>query len=77
MLFRSMVRKDFDERNLEECLSEEALGGLKWYVDLRAWGTVPHGGFGVGFDRILGYLAGVNNIREIVGFPRWVGRCEC
>lgn len=72
-----MVKKDFDAANPEECLSEEALGGLKWYVDLRTWGTVPHGGFGVGFDRMLGYLSGVNNIREVVAFPRWVGRCEC
>lgn len=50
---------------------------LEWYVDLRRWGSVPHGGFGLGFDRLLGYLAGVPNIREVVAFPRWVGRCEC
>lgn len=57
-------------------ISDEDLGELKWYVDLRRWGSVPHGGFGLGFDRLLGYLAGVQNIREIVTFPRWVGRCE-
>jgi len=57
--------------------SEEDLGTLKWYVDLRRWGSVPHGGFGLGFDRLLGYLAGVENIREVVAFPRWVGRCDC
>jgi len=57
--------------------SNEALGSLKWYVDLRKWGSVPHGGFGLGFDRLLGYLAGVQNIREVVTFPRWVGRCDC
>lgn len=56
---------------------EESLGGLEWYVDLRRWGSAPHGGFGMGFDRILGYLAGVPNIREVVAFPRWYGRCEC
>lgn len=58
-------------------ISAEDLGSLKWYVDLRRWGSVPHGGFGLGFDRLLGYLSGVSNIREIVTFPRWVGRCEC
>ena len=60
-------------------LSDEDLekSGLKWYVDLRRWGSVPHGGFGLGFDRLLGYLAGVQNIREMVTFPRWVGRCDC
>ncbi|KAH0543315.1 hypothetical protein FGG08_002378 [Glutinoglossum americanum] len=58
-------------------LSDEDLGNLKWYVDLRRWSSVPHGGFGLGFDRLLGYLAGVGNIREVVPFPRWVGRCDC
>ena len=58
-------------------LSDDQLGELKWYVDLRKWGSVPHGGFGLGFDRFLGYLAGVPNIREVVTFPRWVGRCDC
>ncbi|KAI9843581.1 MAG: asparaginyl-tRNA synthetase [Sclerophora amabilis] len=57
--------------------SDEELGSLKWYVELRRWGSVPHGGFGLGFDRLLGYLAGVPNIREIVTFPRWIGRCDC
>ena len=57
--------------------SDDQLGELKWYVDLRRWGSVPHGGFGLGFDRLLGYLAGVPNIREVVTFPRWVGRCDC
>ncbi|RAL62024.1 hypothetical protein DID88_002512 [Monilinia fructigena] len=56
---------------------EEDFGALKWYTELRRWGSVPHGGFGLGFDRLLGYLAGVQNIREIVTFPRWVGRCDC
>ncbi|CAG8977153.1 hypothetical protein HYALB_00003374 [Hymenoscyphus albidus] len=60
-----------------EFISDEQLGSLKWYVDLRRWGSVPHGGFGLGFDRLLGYLAGVQNIRDVNTFPRWVGRCEC
>ncbi|KAF1817653.1 asparaginyl-tRNA synthetase [Eremomyces bilateralis CBS 781.70] len=50
---------------------------LDWYVDLRQYGSLPHGGFGLGFDRLLGYLAGVSNIRDVVGFPRWYGRCDC
>ncbi|KAH8819795.1 asparaginyl-tRNA synthetase-like protein [Xylogone sp. PMI_703] len=57
--------------------TEGDLGPLKWYTELRQWGSVPHGGFGLGFDRLLSYLAGVPNIREIVTFPRWVGRCDC
>jgi asparaginyl-tRNA synthetase len=50
---------------------------LRWYVDLRRYGSVPHGGFGLGFDRLLCYLSGVSSIRDIVSFPRWHGRCDC
>ncbi|OLN90015.1 Asparagine-tRNA ligase [Colletotrichum chlorophyti] len=50
---------------------------LSWYVDLRRWGSNPHGGFGVGFDRLLSYLVGVTNVRDVVAFPRWFGRCDC
>ncbi|KAG0647070.1 Asparaginyl-tRNA synthetase [Hyphodiscus hymeniophilus] len=52
-------------------------GSLRWYIDLRRWGSVPHGGFGLGFDRLLCYLTGEQNIREVVTFPRWHGRCDC
>jgi asparaginyl-tRNA synthetase len=51
-------------------------GQLKWYTDLRKWGSVPHGGFGMGFDRLLSYLVAAENVREVVAFPRWVGRCD-
>lgn len=51
--------------------------GLGWYVDLRRWGCPPHGGFGLGFDRLLAYLAGVPSVRDVVAFPRWYGRCNC
>lgn len=51
--------------------------GLQWYLDLRRYGSVPHGGWGLGFDRLLGYLAGVNNVRDIVTFPRYHKRCLC
>lgn len=50
---------------------------LDWYADLRRYGSVPHGGFGLGFDRLLGYLAGVRNIRDVVPWPRYYGRCDC
>ena len=52
-------------------------GSLEWYVDLRRYGSVPHGGFGLGFDRLLGYLAGVYNIRDTVAWPRYYRRCDC
>ncbi|KAL2860757.1 asparagine--tRNA ligase SLM5 [Aspergillus lucknowensis] len=55
----------------------ENLGHLQWYADLRRWGTAPHGGFGLGFDRFLGYLTGVSSVRDIVAFPRYFGRADC
>ncbi|KAL4897807.1 hypothetical protein BDV59DRAFT_198074 [Aspergillus ambiguus] len=55
----------------------EDLGHLQWYADLRRWGTAPHGGFGLGFDRFLGFLAGVSSVRDVVSFPRYFGRADC
>lgn len=57
--------------------SNEQPSNLEWYLDLRRFGSVPHGGFGLGFDRLLCYLSGVSNIRDIVAFPRWHRRCDC
>ncbi len=58
-------------------LPNENLGSLQWYADLRRFGSSPHGGFGVGFDRLLAYLVGVGNVRDVVGFPRYWGSCHC
>lgn len=43
---------------------------LNWYRELRQYGTVPHGGFGLGFERLLNYLTGMDNIRDVIPFPR-------
>lgn len=50
---------------------------LDWYVDLRRWGSPPHGGFGLGFDRLLVYLVGAQSVKDVVAFPRWWGRSDC
>jgi len=55
----------------------EDLGNLKWYADLRRYGSSPHGGFGMGFDRLVAYLTGVSNVRDVVPFPRTWGRADC
>ena len=41
-----------------------------WYRDMRRYGTVPHAGFGLGFERLVSYVTGVNNIRDVIPFPR-------
>ena len=47
---------------------------LKWYLDLRRYGGCYHSGFGVGFERLLIYLTGVENIRDVIPFPRTSGK---
>jgi len=43
-----------------------------WYLDLRSYGTVPHAGFGLGFERTVQFVTGVSNIRDVIPFPRRV-----
>lgn len=52
-------------------LSREEYG---WYLDLRKFGGAPHGGFGMGFERLIGWLTGIENVRECIPMPRWAGR---
>ena len=47
--------------------------GLEWYLDLRKYGGVPHAGFGIGFDRLLMYMTGMTNIRDVQPYPRTPG----
>lgn len=56
-----------DQRILEAGM---ALEPYWWYRDLRRYGSVPHAGFGLGFERLLGYLTGVSNVRDLIPFPR-------
>ncbi|MEK6731082.1 MAG: asparagine--tRNA ligase [Pseudomonadota bacterium] len=49
---------------------------LWWYRDLRRYGSVPHAGFGIGFERLVGYVTGVANIRDIIPFPRVPNHAE-
>eukprot|EP00434_Breviolum_minutum_P004302 symbB.v1.2.003794.t1/scaffold192.1/size616647/5 len=47
-----------------------------WYRDLRRYGSVPHAGFGVGFERLVMLATGVQNIRDVIPFPRYPGHAE-
>ena len=49
---------------------------MKWYLDLRRFGGCIHSGFGMGFERLLIYLTGVENIRDVIPYPRTPGNCE-
>lgn len=60
-------------RMLELGMGEE---DLWWYLDLRRFGTTVHSGFGIGFDRLVMYLTGIQNIRDVLPFPRTTGTAE-
>ena len=47
-----------------------------WYTDLRRYGTVPHSGFGLGLERVVQFVTGMNNIRDVIPFPRYPGNAE-
>ena len=49
---------------------------LWWYLDSRRWGSCPHAGFGLGFERLVMYLSGMENIRDVIPFPRTPRHCE-
>lgn len=59
--------------NIHQRMGIEEGTPLQWYLDLRKFGGVPHGGFGLGFDRFLQFLSGTNNIRDTVMIPRYEG----
>jgi asparaginyl-tRNA synthetase len=76
-LLLNMVRKGLVAPEASTSARRKKSDPLEWYVDLRRWGSPPHGGFGLGFDRLLAYLTGVQNVKDVVAFPRWWGRCDC
>lgn len=49
---------------------------MSWYLDIRRWGSCPHAGFGLGFERLIMYLTGMENIRDVIPFPRTPGHAK-
>ena len=69
------------EERLETLKRRMAETGLReedywWYLDLRRFGGVKHAGFGLGFERLVMYLTGISNIRDVLPFPRTTGSAE-
>jgi asparaginyl-tRNA synthetase len=59
------------QRIHEHGLKESA---YKWYLDLRRYGSVPHSGFGMGVERTVAWISGIEHIREAIAFPRMINR---
>ena len=70
--------READYKKLKQRMDELGMKeeGLEWYLDLRKYGGCTHSGFGMGFERLLIYLTGVENIRDVIPFPRTPGNCE-
>ena len=67
-------RADILERKIEKMnLRKE---DYWWYLDLRKYGTVPHSGYGVGFERLIQFITGMENIRDVIAFPRFPGHVD-
>ncbi|KTC85334.1 MULTISPECIES: asparagine--tRNA ligase [Legionella] len=67
-------RLEILDKRMDECnLNKES---YQWYRDLRRYGTVPHAGFGLGFERLISYVTGVNNVRDVIPFPRTPGHAD-
>ena len=62
---------EMQKRIAEHDLPEEA---FEWFNDLRRYGSVPHGGFGLGLERFVGWIAGIEHVREAIPFPRMMTR---
>ena len=72
----SQREEDYEKlvKRMEELGME--VEGLDWYLNLRKFGGCVHSGFGMGFERLLIYLTGIENIRDVIPFPRTPGNCE-
>ena len=72
----SQREEDYDKlvRRMEELKMDAS--SMEWYLNLRKFGGCPHSGFGMGFERLLIYLTGVENIRDVIPYPRTPGNCE-
>jgi asparaginyl-tRNA synthetase len=67
-------RLDVIERRMDDLgLDKE---NYHWYLELRKYGTVPHAGFGLGFERLVSYITGMSNIRDVIPYPRVPGRAD-
>jgi asparaginyl-tRNA synthetase len=68
-------RYDVLKKRMEE--SGLDVDEYNWYLDLRKYGSVPHSGFGLGFERLVQFVTGMRNIRDVIAFPRTPGSAPC
>ena len=75
-LIGGSIRED-DFEKLDKIVKEKKIKDLDWYMDLRKYGSVPHGGFGLGFERLVQMCSGMKNIRDVIPYPRYPKTIMC
>ena len=68
--------REWDLEKVEQAIAEHRLpkGDFEWYLDVRRYGSVPHGGFGLGIERTVAWICGLHHVRETIPFPRLLDR---
>ena len=71
-------QREENYETLQKIMKEKGINQeqIYWYMDLRRYGTNIHSGFGLGFERLLMYLTGMENIRDVIPFPRTPNNCD-
>ncbi len=64
-----ILTKRLEDKNMDPNI-------YSWYLDLRRYGSVPHGGFGLGLERLISYITGLSNVRDVIAFPRTPQNCQ-
>ena len=74
-----MALREADLHKLESAIKERNMDetSLFYYLDIRRFGTAPHSGFGLGFERLMLFITGMTNIRDVIPFPRTPKNAEC
>ena len=72
------VKREADLEKLLDAMKKRGMNEEDYtdYIELRKFGSVPHGGFGLGFERLIMYVTGIDNIRDVIAFPRTPGNCD-
>ncbi|MBW0462070.1 hypothetical protein O181_001785 [Austropuccinia psidii MF-1] len=73
----SSLRQNMLQKGIISLDSHETDPTYQWYLDLRQFGSAPSGGFGIGWERLVSWLAGIENVRECIAFPRLAGSGHC
>ncbi|WWC70830.1 asparagine-tRNA ligase [Kwoniella pini CBS 10737] len=70
--------REYRLKNLINSLEKNKMNlkDYEWYIDLRKFGSIPHGGWGMGWERWISFITGISNIKDVVAYPRWKGHCK-